>query len=106
MQALRPVPASSHGSRTTFVYKDLATTPYVFVRNDAMKSCLQPNYDGPFEVINREKKFYTVQTAEKVVKVSTDRLKPAYVLVEDPGISPRSVLSDANHERLKHLMFQ
>lgn len=75
---LRPTPATRHGERRTFVFKDLATCLHVFVRHDAMKGSLQPAYDGPFEVVSRHARHFDVRVRGRVVPVSMDRIKPAY----------------------------
>jgi len=56
----------------------LSTHPYVFVRYDAVKRSLQPLYDGPFHVLKRNAKHYTLDIAGHKKVVSLDRLKPAY----------------------------
>ncbi|OXU23058.1 hypothetical protein TSAR_005771 [Trichomalopsis sarcophagae] len=68
--SIKPVPASRHESKKTFVFKDLATAKNVFLRHDAVKEPLQNPYDGPFK-------------GGKNVNVSINRLKPAHLLNED-----------------------
>ena len=79
MQQLRPIPASHHTSRTPQISKDLATSTHVFIRHDAVRKSLQPPYDGPFEVIARADKFYTVLVNGHRQTISLDRLKPAHL---------------------------
>lgn len=76
---LRPTLLTRHGERRTFVFKDLATCSHVFIRHDAMKGSLQPAYDGPFEVISRHARHFDVRVRGRVVPVSMDRIKPAYM---------------------------
>lgn len=40
---------------------------------------MTPPYDGPFEVMNRSDKVYAVRITEKTIKISVDRLKPAFM---------------------------
>ena len=54
MSEIRPLPTSQHGEKKTFMFRDLETSPYVFVRHDAIGGPLQPPYDGPYQVIQRE----------------------------------------------------
>lgn len=79
---LKPVPASRHTRQSVFVYKDLATTSHVFLREDALRASLQPAYTGPHPVIERNDKYFKLQIKGKPVTVTVDRLKPAYILPE------------------------
>ncbi|XP_018577739.1 uncharacterized protein LOC108916035 [Anoplophora glabripennis] len=80
MESLRPAAVKHHGEKTPFVFKDLATATHVFVRADGVKTRLQNPYDGPFTVIKRDNKTFTVLVRGREVKVSIDRVKPAYCL--------------------------
>lgn len=80
MRTLRPVQGSRHGKKTTFVFKDLQTTKYVFVRTDSVKAPLQNPYEGPFKVVSRSLKTFVIAMYDKNVTISIDRLKPAYVM--------------------------
>lgn len=77
---LQPTTGSRHGNRKIFVYKDLKTTSHVFLRTDATKKALQNPYEGPFSVISRNDKTFTINVRGKQMTVSIDRLKPAYIL--------------------------
>ena len=83
MRKLQPVQGTRHGTKNIFIFKELSTSPYVFVRHDAVRGPLQNTYDGPFEVISREDKYYTVLINGKRNKISIDRLKPAFIINED-----------------------
>jgi len=82
MQQLRPK-IRRHGTRPTFVFKDMADTPKMFVRQDMPTGTLQPPYEGPYEVLSRGEKTYKLKIRGRTVRVSTDRLKPAYILAEE-----------------------
>ncbi|XP_045778811.1 uncharacterized protein LOC123876550 [Maniola jurtina] len=87
MAAITPTERSP-ATRSTFVYKDLATCTHVFVRNDTVRSPLTPPYDGPYQVLKRHDKYYQIQLPLRTTVVSLDRLKPAYMLnEEDTGAS-------------------
>jgi len=58
-----------HGEKTTFAFKDTATTPKVFLTQDAPQGILQPPYDGPFGVLNRSEKTFKVKIRGKAVNV-------------------------------------
>ncbi|GBP85258.1 hypothetical protein EVAR_92025_1 [Eumeta japonica] len=78
---LKPRPAARN-SKHIFVYPDLKTCNKVFVRNDTVRKTLQPPYDGPFNVIKRSDKIFTLQLPDRKAKFPIDRLKPSYVLNE------------------------
>lgn len=82
MRKLRPVSATDHSSadNIVFVHPALNTCAYVFLRYDAVRKLLQPPYTGPHEVIRRvSDKVFTIKVNGKVVNVSVDRLKPAFL---------------------------
>ncbi|BHF85394.1 hypothetical protein SprV_1002855900 [Sparganum proliferum] len=78
MAQLRPTP-SRPTSKRVFVHEDLKSTPFVFVRHDAVRKSLCSPYDGPYKVLQRMDKYYVIQKADKTDTVSIDRLKPAYL---------------------------
>ncbi|GBP35535.1 hypothetical protein EVAR_17396_1 [Eumeta japonica] len=78
---LRPSPASRHSSkRATFIFKDLATCSHVFLRDCTVGGSLKAAYTGPFEILQRKDKVFTILVNGKKVTVSIDRIKPAYIL--------------------------
>lgn len=83
MSNLRPVPGSRHARPDTFVFKDLATCSHVFLRDDKVRGSLQPPYSGPHQVVKRDDKTLTLLIKGKEVRVSIDRVKPAYILGSD-----------------------
>ncbi|XP_069358845.1 uncharacterized protein [Maniola hyperantus] len=90
MASLTPTERSP-ATRSTFIYKDLATCTHVFVRNDTVRPPLTPPYDGPYQVLKRHDKYYQIQLPLRTTVVSLDRLKPAYMLnEEDTGASTAS----------------
>jgi hypothetical protein len=78
MADLRPVPASRHASSKVFIFADLATCTHVFVRIDRVRRPLEPPYAGPFLILRRNDKHYTLLVKNKSETVSVDRLKPCY----------------------------
>ena len=76
--ALPPAPVY-HGKTPVYVPSNLASTGFVYVRNDAHRHPLQRPYDGPYRIINTNDKFYTLDIKGRSEKVSVDRLKAAFV---------------------------
>ena len=79
MHQLQPPVVRSHQQKSTYVSKDLDSCTHVFVRHDAVKTPLQQPYDGPFKVIKRSNKHFTLEIKGKQSVVSIDHLKPAYL---------------------------
>jgi hypothetical protein len=77
MQLLRPVAAAHHGRSNVFIHKAVATCSHVFLRHDAVRRSLQHPYDGPYRVISRNEKTFTIQIKNSA-KVSIDPLIPAF----------------------------
>jgi hypothetical protein len=50
---LRPTPAACHTSLASFIHKDLWDSTHVFLRQDAIRCALEPQYSGPHIVIAR-----------------------------------------------------
>lgn len=88
LQQLTPISGSNHSKPKVFVPNDLATCDYVFVRVDYVKRPLQSPYDGPYEVINRNDKFFDVLIGGREKRISIDRIKPAFSSIEYSGHYP------------------
>lgn len=79
MRELQPTPASNHSARAVFVHHDLNSCTHVFIRVDSVKPPLQPPYEGPHRILERNAKYFTIDVNGKRDTVSIDRLKPAYL---------------------------
>ncbi|XP_067121361.1 uncharacterized protein [Centruroides vittatus] len=92
MANLKPVPVVHHSYRNPFIHKELQSCSHVFLRNDAVRKPLQPPYDGPYEVVSRGSKTFTLCIKGKETVVSIDRLKPAFLLAasESDQLPPTS----------------
>ena len=99
MQSVQPPSVRKHPHRNIHVSADLSSCPFVFVRNDAVKKTLQPPYDGPYKVLHRTDKHYTLDISGQKKVVSLDRLKPAY-MDETPTTS--SNISSTAHASPAH----
>ena len=75
-------PVTHHGTAPSFVDPRLATVTHVFLRVDAVRPALHPPYEGPYRVIHRGDKTFTLDIKNKSSVVSVDRLKPAFVDVD------------------------
>ncbi|QQP49133.1 Uncharacterized protein FKW44_009670 [Caligus rogercresseyi] len=78
MADMRPAPTNFHGKPQANVPRSLAHTSHVFVRNNTVRPPLTKPYDGPFEVVERFPKYFTLQLGTERKNVSIDRLKPAH----------------------------
>ena len=79
MQSLKPPPVRQQQQRNCYINEHLNNCHFVFVRHDAVKKPLQPPYDGPFRVLQRHNKHFTLDINGHKKVVSLDRLKPAFV---------------------------
>ena len=75
MSHLQP-PKARQVHRSAHVSDILSKCTHVFVRYDAVKKPLQQPYDGPFKVIKRTNKHFTVDCNGRQSVIAIDRLKP------------------------------
>lgn len=93
MANLTPKPASWHSVSPFYIPRNLHSSSHVFLRRDHVRRSLEPPYAGPYKVIQRYPKYFTIQVHGKLTNVSVDRLKPAYLMREDktaPDVLPTS----------------
>lgn len=95
IQANKPQAVTEHHSnnKRVFVHQDLLKCSHVFVRTDAVKKPLQAPYEGPYRVISRTDKVYSIQLPNRQANISIDRLKPAYVISEHTTTLPPSKIT-------------
>ena len=89
MSKLRPTPPRKQRHAGTQIHADLHSASHVFLRQDAVRKPLEPPYRGPFPVLRRADKFFSIDINGKRENVSVERLKPAFL--EDcatPEIAP------------------
>ena len=66
----------------------LKKADHVFVRHGARRVPLTRPYDGPFRVLQRGEKFFTIKVGTKEQVVSVDRLKTAFGFADPaPAVS-------------------
>ena len=93
MQQLKATPPRATTIRQTHVSNDLNSCTHVFIRHDAVPIPLQQPYDGPFKVLKRTDKHFTIQKNNQEEVISIDRLKPAYIDLStsyNPATLPKS----------------
>jgi transposase InsO family protein len=54
----------------------LAAAEYVYIRRGGVAGPLQPQYEGPFRVLQRGSKVFRLQVGSREEDISVDRLKP------------------------------
>ncbi|GFT47988.1 gag-Pol polyprotein [Nephila pilipes] len=79
-RTLKPTPASCHSCTSCFVHSALNTYSHVFVGVDGLKPSLIAPYQEPFEVPRRTDKHFTIKRNDKTITISTNWLKPAFLL--------------------------
>lgn len=108
MKCLQPVQPRRDNTKT-FVHQDLDTCTHVFVRVDAVKKPLQQPYQGPYPVVRRTRKNFTIDKNGSQDVVAIDRVKPAYLLnqqLQEPS-TPTVTLApdDTNNHRPQRVSF-
>ncbi|GBL83110.1 hypothetical protein AVEN_165329-1 [Araneus ventricosus] len=78
MDQLKPVSTASHDRQKVSVHPALGTCTHVFVRHYAVKKSLQAQYDGPYCVLRRTDKTFTIEKNGKESTINIDRVKPAF----------------------------
>lgn len=91
MSNIKPVPTSDHSKQDVFIHPELAKCKFVFVRVDAVKPPLKAPYEGPFEVLDRTKKYFKLKWKGKATNISLDRLKPAFLVEEEEVPVPSKI---------------
>lgn len=96
-QDLRPVPPRDAPTRRSFISSDLQQATHVFLRVDAVRQPLTPPYEGPYEVLDKTDKTFTLSIRGQAKVVSIDRVKschmPATVQPQPSSPSPAAAPS-------------
>lgn len=81
-------PVANHDpARCVFIPTQLDAVSHVFVRIDAQRALLQPRYEGPYALLQRRDKDYKLKLDNRTAWISVDRLKPAFIMRDDPIIN-------------------
>lgn len=86
----RAPPTRKPKQRTEQVPPELCTADQVLVRVDAVRTGLQSPYQGPFKVLKRHPKFFTIDKNGSPTTVAIDRLKKFHATPQPPISSPHS----------------
>ena len=90
VKTFRPLAATSHGVRASYVPETLWRAEYVFIRVDKSQPPLTPRYEGPYKVLKRTAKTFVVDLGGRHDTISIDRIKPAYIDEHQPVATPTS----------------
>ncbi|KAJ8724718.1 hypothetical protein PYW07_015676 [Mythimna separata] len=96
VRKMHPSPAARHNKSKIFVFKELATSTHVFLKDCTAGGGFKPAYSGPHEVIQRGDKVFKIVVNGKEVTVSIDRIKPAFIL-RDPDTPYSPPTTDIHH---------
>ncbi|GFY66646.1 gag-Pol polyprotein [Trichonephila inaurata madagascariensis] len=96
-RTLKPTPASCHSSTSCFVHTAFKTCSHVFVRVEGLKPSLTATYQGPFEVLSRTDKHFTIKINDRTSTISIDRLKPAFLLNDTDSTKEPFPVQKSNH---------
>ena len=70
--------APTFKAKLGYIDPELNNCKYVFIRNMHKQNKMVPNYLGPYKVLERHDKYFTVQLDKKQDTIAMHRLKPAY----------------------------
>jgi cleavage and polyadenylation specificity factor subunit 1 len=74
--------ATRHAYTATFVHSDLEKCKHIFLWQNTTRRALEPPYSGPYQVLSWREKTMQILERRRPLIVSTDRVKPAYMLKE------------------------
>jgi len=76
--SLLPTPTRVQQSTTVYMPKDLQTCCLIFIRESPIKANLTPAYSGPYIVLSRNDRVFTVLKDGKAIKVAINNVKPGF----------------------------
>ncbi|KMQ85927.1 pol polyprotein [Lasius niger] len=89
MQKLQPRPTTHHIKPKLFFHKDLHNCSHVFLKVEGTRRPLDQPYTGPHKIIKRiSDKVFNIEVNGRSINVTTDRLKPAYIVIQDSENAP------------------
>ena len=86
LNSLRPTEPRHPSARKTNMERALEGCTHVFIQNTPNKPPLDPTYNGPFRVLRKHTKYFTVELVSRIDNISIDRIKAAHSIqpVSDP----------------------
>ena len=79
MRSLTPTEMAHHATAKVYIPSSIDEADFVYIRTDAVKAPLVRPYTGPFKVVKKSAKYFTIIKNGKPDTVSVDRPKPAYI---------------------------
>lgn len=84
LRNIRPSTTLWNNKQRPYINPELDVSSHVFLRIDSVKKPLSAPYAGPYRVIRRDDKTFTLDIEGTEKTVSKDRLKPAHILKDTP----------------------
>ena len=100
LNCLNAIPPRNTKNQKAFIDKALHTCSHVFIRIDRHQPPLSPVYDGPFAVLSKNEKYFTIDFGDHADTVSIDRLKAAHLMM--PKINPLQISSPDEVQEIIH----
>lgn len=88
-----------HSIPKSFQPNSLYSAPFVWLRVDRVRKSLEAPYSGPYEVVARNQKHFTIKLPGGPKSVSVDRLKPAFIPPSMPTQQQQSISSSNSSSR-------
>ena len=76
---VKPQQTSNHSQITTFVDKNLSDCSHVWLRCEKKSYSFQPRYSGPYRILQRDDKNFTLDVKDSRKVVSIDCVKPVFL---------------------------
>ncbi len=86
---LRPAITPQHTSAPQKPSRTICTSDRILVRRDGHVPPLSSLYDGPYAVLRRAPRFFTIRMGERDETVHVQRLKPFTAAAEPAAVPPR-----------------
>ena len=98
MGELQPTEMAHHTVPQVQVPSSIGESKWVYVRTDAVRQPLVRPYTGPYKVIDKSAKYFTIIKNGRPDTVSLDRLKPAFLFEHNNIASENSSESSESRE--------